>query len=52
VDEAIELLMKYNWGEAMRGQIHFADAKGDAVVISAGPDREISVTRKERARAP
>jgi hypothetical protein len=47
VDEAIELLGKYDWGEAIRGQIHLADAKGDAVVISAGPDRELSFTRKE-----
>ena len=48
VDEAVELLSGYDWGEAMWGQIHLADAKGDAVVISAGPDGELSFTRKER----
>lgn len=47
VDEAVELVKKFNWGKAMWGQIHFADAKGDAVVVSAGPDRELSFTRKE-----
>jgi hypothetical protein len=48
VDEAVELLSGYNWGEAMWGQIHLADAKGDAVVISAGLDGELSFTRKEK----
>lgn len=47
VDEAIDLLKKFNWGEAMRGQIHIADANGDAVVIGAGSDGEIFFTRKE-----
>jgi hypothetical protein len=30
----------------MVGQIHIADASGDAVVISPGPDEEIAFTRK------
>ena len=47
VDEAIDILNGYNWGNAIRGQIHLADANGDAVVISAGPDNELSFTRKE-----
>jgi len=47
VDEAIEILSGYNWGNAIWGQIHIADANGEAVVISAGPDREVSFTRKE-----
>lgn len=47
VEEAIELVQEYNWGEAMWGQFHFADATGDAVVISAGRDKELTFTRKK-----
>jgi hypothetical protein len=47
VEEAIELVKGYNWGEAMWGQIHFADASGDAVVVSAGRDKELAFTRKK-----
>jgi hypothetical protein len=48
VEEAIELIKKYNWGKAMWGQIHFADATGDVVVISAGKDKELAFTRKKK----
>jgi hypothetical protein len=46
VEEAIAFALKYNWGTEMGGQIHLADASGDAAVISAGPDRELAITRK------
>jgi len=48
VEEAIEKLKEYNWGDTMWGQIHIADASGDAVVVSPGPDQEVSFTRIER----
>lgn len=46
VEEAIEMAKSYNWGTSLTYQIHLADASGDAVVISAGPDGELAFTRK------
>lgn len=46
VEEAIELAKSYSLGGTLKAQIHFADATGDAVVISAGPDGELAFTRK------
>lgn len=46
VEEAISLVKKYNWGMSLSWQVMLADAKGDAVVISAGPDGELAFTRK------
>ena len=46
VEEAIELVQNFNWGKGMGGQIHLADASGDAVVIGPGLDGELSFTRK------
>lgn len=46
VEEAITLSKKYNWGFSLRWQVLMADATGDAVVISAGPDGELAFTRK------
>lgn len=46
VDEAIAHVQQFNWGPAMWGQIHVADANGDAVVIGPGPDGELVFTRK------
>lgn len=48
VEEAIALAKKHNWGSSLRWQVLLADATGDAVVISAGPDRELAFTRKQR----
>jgi hypothetical protein len=48
VEEAIALAKKHNWGSSLRWQVLLADAAGDAVVISAGPDRELAFTRKPR----
>ena len=45
VKEAISLAKKHNWGSSIKWQIHLADATGDAVVISVGPDRELAFTR-------
>jgi len=47
VEEAIAMAQSYSWGTSLQYQIHLADAAGDAVVISAGPDGEIAFTRKE-----
>ena len=46
VEEAIRIAGDFDFGDAMSLQIHIADASGDAVVISAGPDEEIGFTRK------
>jgi pimeloyl-ACP methyl ester carboxylesterase len=46
VEEAIALAEKYNWGSSIRWQVLLADATGDAVVVSAGPDGELAFTRK------
>ncbi|MBI9067602.1 MAG: serine hydrolase [Salinivirgaceae bacterium] len=46
VEEAITVAKSYNWGGTLTYQIHLADATGDAVVISAGPDGELAFTRK------
>jgi len=48
VEEAIDMAGGYNWGTSLKYQIHLADASGDAVVISAGPDGELAFTRKEK----
>jgi hypothetical protein len=47
VDEAILIAENYHFGEVLKGQYHIADANGDAVVISAGPDGKIAFTRKQ-----
>jgi hypothetical protein len=46
VEDAIRMAAEYDFGDAMESQIHIADASGDAVVISAGPDAEVAFTRK------
>jgi len=46
VDEAIAVVKSYNWGDSLKWQMHLADATGDAVVISAGPDGELAFSRK------
>ncbi|MFX0090699.1 MAG: hypothetical protein ACFFBD_02960 [Candidatus Hodarchaeota archaeon] len=39
----------HNFGSAFSGQIHFADAYGDSVVVSAGSDQELAFTRKNNS---
>jgi hypothetical protein len=46
VEEAITVAREYNWGSSLRWQVLLADAYGDAAVMSAGPDGEITFTRK------
>jgi len=46
VEEVIAWVQEHQWHEAMHDQMHFADATGDAVVISAGPDGKVAFTRK------
>ena len=48
VVEAITMAKKHNWGSSLRWQVLLADATGDAVVISAGPDGELAFTRKPK----
>lgn len=45
VEGAIRLAKTYDFGSAMASHIHIADATGDAVIISAGPDGELAFTR-------
>ena len=46
VEEAIRLAKDFDFGDELSVQIHIADARGDAVVISPGSDGEIAFTRK------
>jgi len=46
VEEVIAWVQEHQWHEAMHDQLHFADATGDAVVISAGPDGQVAFSRK------
>lgn len=47
VEEAIRIANRYHFGEVLKGQYHIADASGDAVVLSGGPDGKIAFTRRE-----
>ena len=46
VKEVITWVKAHQWHSFMHGQMHFADATGDAVIISAGTDGEVVFTRK------
>jgi hypothetical protein len=46
VEEVVAWVQEHQWHKVMHDQLHFADATGDAVVISAGPDGEVALTRK------
>ena len=46
VEEVINWINTHRWHSYMHDQMHFADATGDAVIISAGADGEVILTRK------
>lgn len=46
VKEVIAWVNAHQWHSYMHDQMHFADASGDAVIISAGTDGEVVYTRK------
>ena len=46
VEEVITWVKAHEWHSFMHDQMHFADATGDAVIISAGTDGEVVFTRK------
>ena len=46
VEEVIAWVQEHRWHAAMRDQLHFADATGDAVVIGVGPDGKVAFTPK------
>jgi hypothetical protein len=46
VEQVIEWATTHRWHSYMHDQMHFADASGDAVIISAGADGELAFTRK------
>ena len=46
VDQAIQMMFEYDFGETFAAQVVFADATGDAAIIGPGPDGELAVTRK------
>lgn len=48
VDEAIAYAQQFNWGNSISFQVLFADASGKAVIISGGPDGELTFTRKPK----
>ena len=45
VDEVEAWFLTHTIGSSMNYQLHYADANGEAVVVSAGPDNEIAFTR-------
>lgn len=46
VEEVINWVITHQWHAYMHDQMHFADASGDGVIISAGIDGEVVFTRK------
>jgi len=48
VEEMITWVNTHRWHSYMHDQMQFADATGDAVIISAGTDGELVFTRKPR----
>lgn len=46
VSEVIDWYLTHNPGTVLDGQFHYADASGDAVVISVGTEGELNFTRK------
>lgn len=48
VKEVIKWVETHRWHSYMIDQMHFADASGDAVVISAGKDGELVFTLKQQ----
>jgi len=46
VSEVIDWYLTHNLGTIWEGQLHYADASGDAVVVGVGTDYEINFTRK------
>ncbi len=46
VEEVINWINTHRWHSYMHDQMQFADATGDAVIISAGADGEVILTRK------
>ncbi|HRZ21069.1 MAG TPA: hypothetical protein P5184_05340, partial [Bacteroidales bacterium] len=46
VEEVINWVNTHQWHSYMHDQMQFADATGDAVIISARPDGELAFTRK------
>ena len=45
VEQAIRIVKLCQFGEVMKSQYHIADASGNAVVISGGPDGKVAFTR-------
>lgn len=46
VEEVINWINTHRWHSYMHDQMHFADSTGDAVIVSAGADGEVILTRK------
>jgi hypothetical protein len=46
VEEVITWVNTHKWHSYMWDQLHFADASGEAVIISVGADGEVAFTRK------
>lgn len=49
VEEVLQRIFTYNWGDSMAYQVHFADQSGDAAVICPGPRGELTIKRKSKA---
>ena len=51
VDEAIVYAQGFNWGSSISFQALFADASGEGVIISGGPDGKLAFTRKPKGNS-
>ena len=50
VEEALSIIFTYNWGDSISYQVHFADKSGDAVIIHAGRDGELTYTSRPKGK--
>jgi len=48
VEEVLSVIFTYDWGDSISYQIHFADKSGDAVIIHAGRDGDLTYSRKPK----
>ena len=46
VEELLEKIFAYNWGDSISYQVHFADRSGDAAIIYPGVNGELTFSRR------
>ena len=48
VAEVLTEIFKYNWGDSLSYQVHFADKSGDAVIVYPGLNGELTFSRRSK----